>query len=107
MILVMFSFSLMFVVVFMYMAVLVKFISIIIIASFFNIFVIFIILMTMAMKIFTFISDGSITLVKTDGSKMKITNYVEKAGGGDKGQMKKNTLGKTLTKEELLDRFSI
>ena len=52
-------------------------------------------------------SDGSITLVKTDGSKMKITNYVEKAGGGDNGQMKKNTLGKTLTKEELLDRFSI
>ena len=52
-------------------------------------------------------SDGSITLVKTDGSKMKITNFVEKAGGGDMDQMKRRTLGKTFTKEELLDRFSI
>ena len=52
-------------------------------------------------------SDGSITLVKTDGSKMKITNFVEKAGGGDEDLMKRRTLGKTFTKEELLDRFSI
>ena len=52
-------------------------------------------------------SDGSITVVKMDGVKMKITNHVEKkAGGGEEGQMKK-TMGKTLTKEELLDRFSI
>ena len=54
-------------------------------------------------------SDGSITLVKTDGTKMKITSHMEKRGSKEGGgvQTKRSTATKTLTKEELLDRFSI
>ena len=72
-------------------------------------------------------SDGSITMVKTDGTKMKITaSHMEKrgskeesskegsskergskVGGGTQAQTKRSTVTKTLTKEELLDRFSI
>ena len=56
--------------------------------------------------------DGSITVVNQDGTKMKITSHVEKKGskeGEDGGgnQTKKSTTTKTLTKEELLDRFRI
>ena len=56
-------------------------------------------------------SDGSITVVNQDGTKEKITTHSQKkgskvggAGGGDESYTK-STIAKTLTKEELLDRF--
>ena len=54
--------------------------------------------------------DGTITVVQNDGTKMKITNYVEKTNqmgaGGSKIGAGGSYLGKTMTKEELLARFT-
>ena len=63
-------------------------------------------------------SDGSITIVKTDGSKMKVTsavrgaNFVDKDGKGPNGGAVNSKAtqgsfpGKTLTKEEIWAHFS-
>ena len=48
--------------------------------------------------------DGTITVVHNDGTKMRITNYVEK---NDKIGAGGSSLGKTMTKEELLVRFTV
>ena len=64
-----------------------------------------------AKKISKFLSDsdGSITVVKTDGGKLKLTNNNEAAGvnemnhGAKEG--KRWSPGKTLTREELLQRL--
>lgn len=48
--------------------------------------------------------DGTITVVHNDGTKMRITNYVEK---NDKIGAGGSNLGKTMTKEELLARFTV
>ena len=56
-------------------------------------------------------SDGSITVVNKDGTKEKITTHSKKMGskvpmpGGGDENYTKSTIAKTLTKEELLDRF--
>ena len=59
-----------------------------------------------ATKIPRFLSDadGSITLVLKDGSKMRVTNYIDKAKIKDASSPL--STGKTFTKEELWDHFS-
>ena len=71
-----------------------------------------------AKKITRFLSDsdGSITVVKTDGSKMRVTNFLAKtreANGASGGENAKNSKarqgfspGKTFTKEEIWAHFS-
>ena len=69
-----------------------------------------------AKKITRFLSDsdGSITVVKTDGSKMKVTNFVDKDVRGEAGENPRNSKatkkgfspGKTFTKEEIWAHFS-
>ena len=54
-------------------------------------------------------SDGSITVVKTDGGKLKLTNNNEAAGVNEMNHGAKEGMrwspGKTLTREELLQRL--
>ena len=59
-----------------------------------------------ATKIPRFLSDadGSITLVLKDGTKMRVTNYIDKAKIKDASSPL--STGKTFTKEELWDHFS-
>ena len=59
-----------------------------------------------ATKIPRFLSDadGSITLVLKDGTKMRVTNYIDKARIKDASSPL--STGKTFTKEELWDHFS-
>ena len=59
-----------------------------------------------ATKIPRFLSDadGSITLVLKDGTKMRVTNYTDKAKIKDASSPL--STGKTFTKEELWDHFS-
>ena len=59
-----------------------------------------------ATKIPRFLSDadGSITVVLKDGTKMRVTNYIDKAKIKDASSPL--STGKTFTKEELWDHFS-
>ena len=59
-----------------------------------------------ATKIPRFLSDadGSITVVLKDGTKMRVTNYIDKAKIKDASSPLSS--GKTFTKEELWDHFS-